>query len=230
MKKKNFAFLVPARAGSKSIKNKNILKLGNKRLIEYTFDAIPKKYYKNTFVISDDKKVKKISKKYSINTDYVRPKNLSKDDTSLFETIYGFHKWIKLKKKYDFYIILQPTSPLRSKRDILASIEIFKNNSVKSHFSVSESIEHPYETIFFKKKKIKLLFPNAKKYFRRQDFDKETYFINGAIYISHVSLIEKQKKIYSFKSLSCNVMSKKNSVDLNDNDELSILRKILNRN
>ena len=83
---------------------------------------------------------------------------------------------------------------------------------------------------FFKKKKINLLFPNAKKFFRRQDFDKETYFINGAIYISHVSLIEKQKEIYSYKSLSCNVMSKKNSVDLNDNDELTILRKILYRN
>ncbi len=154
MKKKKFAFLIPARAGSKSIKNKNTLKIGNKRLIEYTFDAIPKKYYKNTFVISDDKKVKEISKKYSINTDYIRPKNLSKDDTSLFETIYGFHQWIKLKKKYDFYVILQPTSPLRSKQDVISSINIFKNNSLKSHFSVSESIEHPYETIFFKKKKL----------------------------------------------------------------------------
>lgn len=229
MKKKRFAFLIPARAGSKSIKNKNTIKLGGKKLIEFTFHSIPKKNYKDTFVISDDNKIKKISKKYQLNCDYIRPQNLSKDDTSLFETIYDFHKWIKSKKKYDFYVILQPTSPLRSKKDILNSIKIFKDNSSLSHFSVSESIEHPYETIFFEKKKIKLLFPKAKKFFRRQDFDKETYFINGAIYISHVNLIEKEKKIYSFNSLSCSMMSKKNSIDLNDKDELATLRKILRK-
>ena len=227
MKKKNFAILIPARKGSKTIKNKNVIKLGNKKLIEYTFCEIPKNLLKNTYVLSNDTKVKRIAEKYKINNLYIRPDSLSKDNTSLGETIFGFHDWIENTQKYDFYVILQPTSPLRKKRDIVKAINTYKLSSSSTHFSVSESMEHPYEAVFLKKKKLNLFFNKAKNFYRRQDFDRESYFINGAIYITHSNFIKKYKKIFSFKSLSFNIMDKKNSLDLNDKQELYMIKKIL---
>tara|TARA_B100002052_G_scaffold296220_1_gene324179 strand:+ start:588 stop:1277 length:690 start_codon:yes stop_codon:yes gene_type:complete len=227
IRKKKFAILIPARKGSKSIKNKNIIKLGKKKLIEYTFDQIPKKLLPFSYVVTDDLRIKKIANKYGINFSYTRPKSLSGDKISLSDTILGFHKWLLKQKKYDFYVILQPTSPLRKMKDINNAIKIFKNSNSQCHFSVSTSIEHPYESVFIVKNKLKLFFSKALKFFRRQDFDYESYFINGAIYITHCSFLERHKSVYSFKKLSFNVMTKKNSLDLNDKEELFIIKKIL---
>ena len=227
IKKKKFAILIPARKGSKTIKNKNTIKIGKKKLIEYTFSEIPKNLLKYTYVLTDDEKVKNIAKKYKIDISYVRPRNLSKDNTSLGDTIFGFHRWIKNKKKYDFYLILQPTSPLRKKNDIIKSLNIYKNSKSLTHLSVSESIEHPYESVYIKKNKLYLFLNKANNYYRRQDFDYESFFINGAIYITHEKFLNKYKKIYSFKSLSFNIMNKSNSLDLNDKEELSMIRKVI---
>ena len=63
-------------------------------------------------------------------------------------------------------------------------------------FSVSESLEHPYESIkIFNNKKWQYVLNKSKKYYRRQDFDFKSYFINGAIYILHKELVVR-KKIY----------------------------------
>ena len=120
-----FISVIPARKGSKSIKDKNIVKIRGKALIQYTFDQINKSKLKNvdSFVITNDERVKKIAKKNQINTDYIRPENLSTSKTSLFETLNHFVKWTNIHKiKYDYLIILQPTSPLRSFSDINKSM------------------------------------------------------------------------------------------------------------
>ena len=66
-----FAIVVPARKGSKSVKNKNLIKINKKHLIEYTLIAANKSDVKLKFILTDDKKIKKISKKYNFNTEYI---------------------------------------------------------------------------------------------------------------------------------------------------------------
>ena len=120
-----FISVIPARKGSKSIKNKNVIKIKNKPLIEYTFDQInrSKLSRKNSYVISNDKRVKKIAKKNNINIDYIRPNILSTSKTSLLETLKHFVKWTEnCKIEYNYLVVLQPTSPLRSHKDINKSI------------------------------------------------------------------------------------------------------------
>ena len=63
---------------------------------------------------------------------------------------------------YDFMVILQPTSPLRDYKDINNSIEIIKKSQTNSLFSISESLEHPYETIIKKRNKWKYVLAKAK--------------------------------------------------------------------
>tara|TARA_B100000963_G_scaffold293822_1_gene264334 strand:+ start:6795 stop:7487 length:693 start_codon:yes stop_codon:yes gene_type:complete len=227
-----FISVIPARRGSKSIKNKNIIKIKNKPLIQYTFDQINKSKLnsKNSFVITNDERVKKIAKKNNINTDYIRPDKLSTSKTSLLGTLNHFVKWTELCKiQYDYLIVLQPTSPLRSFMDINRSIDEVNKKRSKCLLSLSESMEHPYETVFTgKKKKLYFFLNEGKKYFRRQDFDRKSYFINGAIYITSKDLIKKGKVIDYSKS-DFIVMQKMNSLDLNDYSELKLIKSILSK-
>ncbi len=226
--KKNFIAFVPARKGSTAIKNKNLVKISGKRLIEYTFIELNKIKNLKTFLATDDLKIKNLSKKYNINIDYNRPKRVSMKTTPMIETLYDFHIKFKNKLYYDYVIILQPTSPLRKKNDIIKSINTVNKKKLLSLISLSPSIEHPYESVYLKKDKIKTFFPKNKKYNSRQEFDKNSYFINGAIAIIHKSLIEKKitqdKKRHSFI-----IMKKINSLDLNDKDELEIIKKLLKK-
>ena len=70
-----------------------------------------------------------------------------------------------------------------------------------SLFSISESLEHPYETIVKQKDNWKFVLNKSKKFHRRQDFDIKTFFINGAIYISNRKLIQIKKPINTMITL-----------------------------
>ncbi len=224
----NFISVIPARSGSKGIKNKNIIKIGNKPLVQHTFEAAFKSKIQKNFVLTDNIKIKKIAKKFKINAQYKRPKNLSKSTTSLVETLSHFNKWLEKKKiEYDFMVILQPTSPLRDYKDINNCLNIIKKSKNSSLFSISESIEHPYEAIIKNKKGWKFVLEKSKKFYRRQDFDIKTYFINGAIYISSKKLIL-QKKTFTNYNHSLYIMPKRKSLEINDKDEAYIIDSILN--
>jgi CMP-N-acetylneuraminic acid synthetase len=85
MKKKILA-LILARKGSARLKNKNILKLNSKHLVEWTFEQLSKKSIKKLFVnilvSTDSKKILNLSKKYKLLSPWLRPKNLSKKSSS----------------------------------------------------------------------------------------------------------------------------------------------------
>lgn len=219
--------IVTARGGSKTIKNKNIKKIGKKSLVEFTFKELNKIFIKDKYILTDSKEIKKIAKRYSINTDYVRPKNLSKDNTSSIDTISHFSDWYLKRSNYDALIMLQPTSPLRIKKDILNAVNIFKKKKYQSLCSISKSLEHPYETIDLKDtNKIYYVFKESNKYYRKQDYKINSYFINGAIYIVKKELIKK-KQMYSKKNHGFYIMPKIRSIDLDDIEDFEITKKLL---
>jgi len=223
-----FLAVIPARSGSSTIKKKNLYPLNKKPLVQYTFEALNKSLLKKKHLLSDDKKIRKLAKKFGICTDYIRPKNISKSSTSLAETLYHFHKWTTEKKIfYDYILVLQPTSPLRNYKDINSAIKMVKTNKYKSLFSISESLEHPYESIKIdKNKKWKYVLSKSKLFYRRQDFDFKSYFINGAIYIIHKELIL-NKKIYDKTKHGLFLMPKYRSIDINDINEIRITESLL---
>tara|TARA_Y100000590_G_scaffold32040_1_gene35418 strand:+ start:4301 stop:4975 length:675 start_codon:yes stop_codon:yes gene_type:complete len=222
-----FAIAIPARKNSKSIKNKNRFKINGKPLIEYTLKQAFLSKVKLKFIISDDEKIKKISKKYKFNTDYIRPKHTSTDKTSTVDTLIHFVKSTMNKYEYDYLVVLQATSPLRNYQDINKSIDLIKKNKSLSLFSISESSQHPYSTIVLQKnKKWKYLLQKAKNFYRRQDFNLETFFINGAIYIVSKKHLLKYKKIYS-NNHSFYKMPKNRSLDINDYDDIESAKKML---
>ena len=188
----NYIAVIPARKGSKSIKNKNIVKINKKPLVEYTFEAIKKSSLscEKSFVLTNDDRVKKIANNYKINSQYKRPEKTSGSKTSLLQTLTDFLNWTeKMSIEYEYIFVLQPTSPLRTHKDINSSLKKTFKKNFSCLVSLSSSLEHPYETVFLNdKNKIKFFFKKSLKYTRRQDFDHESYFINGAIYITSKNL------------------------------------------
>ena len=219
----NFVFIVPARKGSKGIKNKNIVKVKKKKLIEYTLEILKKIPNKRKYVLSDSTLVKQIAKKYNVNTSYIRTKELSKDNTKLIDNLCHFDKFIRNKIKFKYYVVLQPTSPLRKYKDIEHSIKKILKSKSESLFSISKSIEHPNESIFIKNNKINYF--QKKRISLRQNY-KSSYFINGAIYIFNKKLLKK-KKMTSIKFHTIYEMPKKRSLDLDDYQDLDIIKKII---
>ena len=145
---------------------------------------------------------------------------------SLADTLFDFYK-CTLKKNiiFDFLLFLQPTSPLRTYSDINSAIKIVKKNKPLSLFSISESLEHLFENLKINKNKFVYVLKKAKHFFRRQDFDFTSYFINGAIYIIHKKLIK--KKIFDHKKNNFYKMPKTRSIEINDLEEAKIIESII---
>lgn len=221
--------LIPARKGSKTIKNKNFVKIKGKPLIEYTLNKINKiKMLDRTFLSSNDPIIKKIAKKYSsINIDYIRPNNISLDTTSMIETVCHFSNWLDLSKiKYDYIVVLQPTSPNRNVTDVDNAIKYCVKHQFDSLMSISELMNHPNELIIKKNNRWKFFLKNSKKIYQRQQFKINPYFNDGSIYIISKKLIKK-KKIFSFSNQGFYKVKKINSFDINDNEDLEVVKKIL---
>jgi len=68
-----FLAVIPARSNSKSIKKKNIFIVNKKPLIQYTLEELNKSLIEEKYLLSDDKKIKKLAKKFNLSIDYIRP-------------------------------------------------------------------------------------------------------------------------------------------------------------
>ena len=125
--KKNYAFIF-ARGGSKELKNKNIKLFNGKPLIYYSINLAKKsKKIKKIFVSSDDKKILEISRKYGAQT-ILRPKSLSKDNSSELNAWKHAINYVKEKgENFDNFISLPCTSPLRNLKDINKALQKLKN-------------------------------------------------------------------------------------------------------
>ena len=218
-KKKTFLAIIPARGNSQRIRNKNLIKLNNKPLIYWTIkSAIRSKYISSVCVTSDSEKILNYCKKFDVTT-ILRPKKLSGNIIMPDHAIK--HAYLKLKKKYDFIVMLQPTSPLRTYKDIDNAIKIIIKNKSNSLFSSS------IESRFIWKKSKNNYYPinyNYKNRPRHQDVS--FYFENGSIYISESNLFTKKTNRLGGK-ISTYIMPYDKSIDIDDIQDLKEAEKIM---
>lgn len=151
--------IIPARKSSKRLKNKNILKINRKSLIDITLNFSKKIKFAQKIILSTDISKKKIK----LNDDRIlyikRPKNLATDNSKIYKTILNIEKYLKKNTniKFDSVLLLQPTSPFRSMKTILKAYSIFnKNNKIYSVVSFKEG--YSLKKKFFLLIKIKELF------------------------------------------------------------------------
>ena len=112
--KNNFIAIIPARSGSKEVKNKNVIKIEGHPLIAYSIEAAKKsKFVENVFVTTDGKYIAKAARQYGAKVIF-RPKQISKHTSQIEDAILHAIKYIEntYKEKFDNIVLLQPTSPI----------------------------------------------------------------------------------------------------------------------
>ena len=92
--------IIPARSGSKGVKNKNIKLLKNKPLIFWTIKTALKSKLTKVIVSTDSLKIKKISEKYGANVPFLRPTNISKDNSKSIDVIKHAIKFYEKENKF----------------------------------------------------------------------------------------------------------------------------------
>lgn len=204
-----FWAFIPARSGSKSIKNKNLLKLKGTPLIAYSIkSALKNKLIKKVYFSSDSKKYLKIAKKYGCDNLLLRNKKLARDKSTDFDVFKNFVKLIlKKKEKLPEYIIhLRPTTPIRKDKLLNKAIKSFlRNKDYTSLRSVNLMSNPSYKTFRIKNKKLCSIFENdysLDKYNKPKELFEPTYVPNGYIDIIKVKNIFENyihgNKVYPF--------------------------------
>lgn len=229
----NIVGLIPARGGSKGVPRKNIKKLADKPLIQYTIEEAKKSNKINRLIVStDDEEIANISEE--LGTEVIkRPEELSQDDTPTLPVIQ--HTIEELEKEgntVDAIILLQPTTPFRKQKHIDEAITLFLEKNPESVISIGKvpghfspfwqiSLEETYTELFMRKydKEIKTLIS------RRQDLP-DTYYRDGAIYIT------KKETILSGKLIGdiCvpYIIKDKNFINIDTNEDFEYAEYILN--
>ena len=173
------------------------------------------------------RRLKKFQKNI-ILTQNILAKKVSHSKASLVDTLLDFIRNTEEKYRYDYLVVLQPTSPMRDHSDINNAIKLIIKKKATSLASISESQEHPYEQIIINKKKWRLLFNKSKRFYRRQDFDIKVFFITGAIYIISKASILRYKKIITNNHVNF-LMKKLKSLDINDYEDIEIAKYLLKK-
>ena len=156
--------IIPARKGSKGLKNKNIISLRNHPLIAYSIAAAKKSKDITRVICSTNSKViSNIAKKYGAEVPFYRPENLSRDFSSDYSVFKHALEWLKNNENYtpDIVVHLRPTSPLRNLEMIKKGIRILKKNK-KVDSIRSVSIPHTTPFKMWKKKSNGQLIPLLK--------------------------------------------------------------------
>lgn len=222
--------IIPARAGSKRLKNKNILKLDYKPLIAWTIEeALKSKYITETVVSTDSDEIAQVAKEYGAQVPFLRPENLSSDTATSYDAVHHcieFYKK-KLNRSFDYILLLQPTSPLRTVKDIDGAIEFLNSKNADSVISMCECEHSPiWANTLPEDRNINQFDDEKYKDLRSQDLP--TYYrYNGAIYLTKISRFYKEKS-FNFNSNSfAYIMEQQSSVDIDTELDFMICETIL---
>lgn len=217
---------IPARGGSKGIKDKNIRNLCGKPLIAYTIDAAKNsKYVDKIMVSTDNERIAEIAKKYGAWVPSLRPADLAGDHSKTIDVVLHTLELLwSMKERFDFFCILQPTSPLRDANDLDSAIETFVAHSKRGLVAVSSCETNPVLIrIIDKNGELERLL-SVGSTVRRQDMPKY-YRVNGSIYINRVDEITKDT---SFNDNPIPfVIEDSHSVDIDEPVDLVIAEYIL---
>ena len=203
--KKNIIAIIPARQGSKSIKDKNIIDYKNKPLIYYSIKTAQKsKLIDRVIVSTDSLKYKKIALKFGAEVPFLRPKKYSKDKSLDIDFMLHAAKYLKRNQneKSFFFVLLRPTTPLRNWKIVDKGIKKFLRNYKKydSMRSVSKFNQPPQKMFYIKNKTLKGYFDSKYRYeyhsYPRQKFS-QSYLPNGYVDIlKHLIFLNSNNRLF----------------------------------
>lgn len=212
---KRILAIIPARGGSKGLPGKNSLFFCGKPLLAWSIEqALKSKYIDQVLVSTDSKKIAAIARKFGAEVPFLRPRAISGSSAKTIDAV--FHAVDALKNKdrhFDHIILLQPTSPLRSEKDIDQAIEEFFKKKAQSIISVCKTEHSPLWAGVLPKDL------SMKDFIKPRVADKprqslpDYYRINGAIYFSSIDYLRRNKGFLGELTVAF-VMPRERSIDI----------------
>ena len=195
--------LIPARGGSKRIKNKNIKLLCGKPCIQYTIECAQKAGMKNIIVSTDSSEIAKIAKELGAFTPFIRPHELSGDKVLDYPVVNHAINFFNSQNWFPkFLVYLRPTMPLRQHQEILECLKII-NSDIKID-AVRTTCDVPYTPFWMKKTDkegfLKPFIDSIEKYqfTRSQDLPK-VVMCDGYVDVIRIKTIKKYKQLFAGK-------------------------------
>ena len=224
--------IIPARAGSKRLPKKNILKLAKKPLLAWTIEAARKVRQIDEIVVStDDKKIAEISKNFGAKIPYLRPKALATDEAKTVDVVLDIVNYYneKLNRKFDVVIVLQPTSPLRKAKDIKNALNFFLKKKANAVISVCETEHSPkWANKLPKNLSMNSFLKSEVINTRSQDLEKY-YRLNGAIYIIKTERLLVDENLFPKKKSFAFIMPTLRSIDIDTEIDFNLAEIIIKK-
>ncbi|GMB01707.1 acylneuraminate cytidylyltransferase family protein [Pelosinus sp. IPA-1] len=217
--------IIPARGGSKGIPGKNIIDLAGKPLIAWTIEAAKKSKYIDRLVLSsDDDDIIRVATQCGCEVPFKRPDEFAKDNTPGIDPV--LHA-ISMLPGFDYIILLQPTSPLRTAEDIDGCIEYCMIKQANCCISVTEPDKSPFWMYHINSQGIlePILQTDNEVATRRQDLP-VVYALNGAVYVAKCDWLITNKSFLSKETVGY-AMSKDHSIDIDSLRDLQLAKLLL---
>jgi len=221
-KKPKILAVIPARAGSKRIPNKNIRNFLGKPLIAYAINqALKSRIADRVIVDTDSLKIASIAKKYGAEVPFLRPAILAGDKSSVNDVLLHLLARLKKEENYqpDYILLLQTTSPLRELKDITDCWNLMKRTDADTVLTICPT--HPRLYYMDKKQNIVLANGSEKQSTNIQQW-RPAYILNGCfVYIFNTKRFLKEKTVImpDTKAVVCD---KWRSVDLDTPEDWAL--------
>lgn len=218
--------IVTARGGSKGIPRKNIMPVAGKPLIGWSIDAAKRASCVDRVIVStEDKEIASVARELGADVPFMRPTRLAADNTPGIAPV--LHAISQLPC-YDWVLLLQPTSPLRSAEDIEGIWQFCQERGAPSAVSICEVKKHPYW--MYQRNATQCLEPFIKgrpDVTRRQDLP-PAYALNGALYLAKTDWLLKQQNFIGSETLGY-IMPPERSADLDTEEDWRWIDYLMNR-
>ncbi|MCR5271971.1 MAG: acylneuraminate cytidylyltransferase family protein [Lachnospiraceae bacterium] len=223
--------IIPARSGSKGLKDKNIKSLGGKPLIAYSIEAaLNSGIFDEVYVSTDSIKYADIAKKYGAEVPFLRSEENSGDKSSSWDAVNeALRKYGDIGMHFDNVTLLQPTSPLRTAEDIKGAYNSFVEKNATAVISVCLMEHCPlWSNTLPEDMSMKEFISREISDIRRQDLP-VYYRLNGAIYMIKKDALNDIDGLYE-NDCYAYVMPKERSIDIDELYDFKMAEVLLKEN
>ena len=223
--------IVPARAGSKGLPRKNIAPLCGKPLIAWSIEAGLRSQYIDLVIVStDSNKIASIAAEYGASVPFIRPAELATDKTPTIDVVIHALEYLnnQRKQRFDYTVLLEPTSPLRDEADIDRAIkQLVDNVGASSLVGISRTeAQNPEFLVCLSENNFLRGFDQSEiKPVRRQEI-KDVYFLEGSIYVSDTKTLIARRTFCHQETLGC-IFPKWKSLEVDDLEDLIMVEALM---
>lgn len=211
--------VVPARAGSKRLPNKNVLLLGGQPLIAWTIKAaIETHVFDDVLVSTDDAMIAEIAIRFGASAPWLRPAELATDTaTSIDVLLHAVDRADPGGLRYEFVALLQPTSPFRTAATIVEGVRLCQSSGGAPVVAVSPARTHP--DLCFRLdaggRMSKYTPEKTGASLRSQDLS-PAFEVNGALYVASIQYLRSHRTFFGADATALVMQSRAESIDIDD--------------